>query len=664
MSAATHSSKLPPAYFVADVDDFVSVSEEVVLGQLAAHGSYSLEVTQRNAWVEEIRILRTALRGLAGRLFLEFDVPRIGSRIDAVLVTDVVVIPMEFKVGETEYRTADITQAWDYALDLKNFHKASHHAPICPILIATEAQLADAPWPNPADDGVYPPFLTNQQGLPGLLARICATFSKPAVDPDVWGNSPYYPTPTIIEAAQSLYGKHSVEAIARNDAGAKNLSETSAVLEQIIRRAAENQTKAIVFVTGVPGAGKTLVGLNVATRKRDKGSDHAVFLSGNGPLVRVLTEALARDEVTQTRQAGGRVSKSTAKQKIKAFIQNVHHFRDAGLRDIHPPADRVVIFDEAQRAWDHEMTARFMAQKKNVPGFAHSEPEFLISYMDRHDDWAVIICLVGGGQEIHTGEAGIASWLDAVRRHFPHWLIYLSAQLTDSEYAATGAIDRLDGVDGVHKLDELHLSVSMRSFRAEAVSKFVKTVLDCEIEAAQHLLTQVSGTYPIRVTRDLVRAKDWVRSQARGSERYGLVASSSAQRLKPHAIDVRVNVDPVHWFLSGSDDTRSSLFLEDAATEFQVQGLELDWACVSWDADLRFAGNGWEHCRFRGNRWTAIRQERAQNFLRNAYRVLLTRARQGMVIFIPRGDERDPTRRPTYYDATYEYLRRIGLSEL
>lgn len=637
---------------------------EAVLGHLAANGAYSVELTQRNAWVDEIVILRDALRGFRGRLFLEFDVPRIGSRIDAVLVTERVIVPMEFKVGEKEYRSADINQAWDYALDLKNFHKASHHAPIFPILIATAGRITAAPLPSPADDGVYPPSCTSKDGLRALLLSLQDEFSQDVLDPERWGESPYSPTPTIIEAAQSLYGKHSVEAIARNDAGAKNLAQTSTAIEKIIQEASESKAKAIVFVTGVPGAGKTLVGLNIATRKRNKGSDHAVFLSGNGPLVKVLSEALARDEVRRIRESGDRATKSHVRQKIKAFIQNVHHFRDAGLRDRLAPPDRVVIFDEAQRAWDHEMTARFMAQKKNVPGFIHSEPEFLISYMDRHEDWAVIICLVGGGQEIHTGEAGIATWLDAVREHFPGWQVHLSPHLTDSEYAASGALERLKESSRVQGLDALHLSVSMRSFRAESVSLFVKTVLDCEINAARSLFQQVSQSYPICITRELNQAKEWLRAKARGSERYGLVASSSAQRLKPHAIDIRVNVDPVQWFLNGPDDTRSSFFLEDAATEFQVQGLEVDWACVSWDADLRFSGNGWEHCRFRGNRWTHVRQPAAQQFLRNAYRVLLTRARQGMVIFVPRGDEQDPTRQPGYYDATYAYLRQIGVPEL
>jgi hypothetical protein len=276
----------------------------------------------------------------------------------------------------------------------------------------------------------------------------------------------------------------------------------------------------------------------------------------------------------------------------------------------------------------------------------------------------VIICLVGGGQEIHTGEAGIAEWLEAVRLQFPHWHVYVSPNLTDSEYAAQAALERLGLVASVVWDDRLHLATSMRSFRSENVSAFVKALLDCNIASAQTLLREVNQRYPIAVTRDLARAKAWTRGHARGSERYGLVASSQAQRLKPHAIDVRVNVDPVQWFLNDRHDTRSSFYLEDAATEFQVQGLELDWVCVTWDADLRRHADSWRYHSFRGDAWTSIHKEDRKRYLLNAYRVLLTRARQGMVIFVPPGDESDPTRTPAFYNDTYEYLTGLGVVEV
>ncbi|MCE9642070.1 MAG: DUF2075 domain-containing protein, partial [Betaproteobacteria bacterium] len=354
---------------------------------------------------------------------------------------------------------------------------------------------------------------------------------------------------------------------------------------------------------------------------------------------------------------------------VRAFIQNVHHFRDDTLRDPAPPDDHVVVFDEAQRAWDARQLASFMKRKKGRPGFTQSESELLLSALDRHVDWAVVVCLVGGGQEINTGEAGIGAWLESVRTAFPGWDVFISPHLTDSEYAATGALARLtesraktvpaprvDAKTVPARGDEaktvpapisaaemvagtlfapgtlttdpsLHLSTSMRSFRAEHVSRFVKALLDGEAESCCELLESFREQYPIVLTRSMRAARRWIRQQRRGTERAGLVASSSAQRLKPHAIDIRVNIDPVHWFLSPAKDTRSSLYLEDAATEFQVQGLELDWTIVTWDADLRWSGDDWSYHSFRGAKWTDVKKPERRQYLKNAYRVLLTRAR-------------------------------------
>jgi hypothetical protein len=387
-----------------------------------------------------------------------------------------------------------------------------------------------------------------------------------------------------------------------------------------------------------------------------------VFLSGNGPLVSVLQEALTRDEFKRTR---GDERKGAIRQKVKPFIQNVHHFRDEGVRNKEaPPFDHVVIFDEAQRAWDLAKTSDFMRRRKKIQDFKMSEPEFLIEYLDRHQEWAVIICLVGGGQEIHTGEAGIAAWLDAIRDGFQHWQVSISPDLVDSEYAAGHALALLESNPKVvvNRDKRLHLASSMRSFRSERVSAFVKALLDCDETQARKLFGDVSVRYPIALTRDLNRAKQWIRAHARGSERFGMVASSQAQRLKPHSIDVRVNVDPVQWFLNDRHDTRSSYYLEDAATEFQVQGLELDWMCVTWDADLRLhRPSAWHYHSFRGDKWTTVQKEDRRRYLLNAYRVLLTRARQGMVIFVPPGDDEDPTRKRAFYDGTFEYLHGLGL---
>lgn len=653
------------AYYAADVAKFIATTPDVILGNITANSDFAVDTSQRDAWVAQIKVLKAAIEGVEGKIFLEFNVPRIGSRIDAVLLSGPAIFVVEFKVGETKFKRDDVNQVWDYALDLKNFHKASHHAPIFPILVATHAPWSDTVLPVPHADYVSPPVQCNSKGLRQLIHAGLDHAAGDSFDTQKWGDSPYQPTPTIIEAAQALYAEHSVDAIARHDAGARNLKVTSRRVEELVEEARQYQRKIIIFVTGVPGAGKTLVGLNVATKKRDQTQPtHAVFLSGNGPLVDVLREALTRDEVARLRKRHDKTRKGVVAQKVKAFIQNVHHFRDAGLRELSAPSDRVVIFDEAQRAWDREMTSSFMRRKKNQPGFNQSEPEFLISYLDRHDDWAVVICLVGGGQEINRGEAGISAWLDAVKTTFPSWHVYVSPELTDSEYAAGRALDTLKGRANVVQDDSLHLAVSMRSFRAENVASFVKAILDCEGGKARDILIPISSRYPIALTRDLDIAKQWIRRHARGSERFGLVASSGAQRLKPHAIDIRVKTNPIHWFLNDSDDTRSSFYMEDAATEFQVQGLELDWVCMTWDADLRFARSEWKYHSFVGSKWTSVHKPDRQQYLRNAYRVLLTRARQGMVIFVPTGDSSDATRTPAHYDSTFEYLAGTGITVL
>ncbi len=488
------------------------------------------------------------------------------------------------------------------------------------------------------------------------------------VDVEVWERAPYQPTPTIVQAAQALYAQHSVEAISRSDAGAKNLQVTSRRIDEIVEEAKGKGRKVICFVTGVPGSGKTLVGLNQATQRREGvGKTHAVFLSGNGPLVAVLREALVRDEVAREKGAGRRVRKGEVGQKVKAFIQNVHHFRDEGVKTMGegtPPADRVVIFDEAQRAWNREMTTAFMKTKKGVKGFAFSEPEFLLGYMDRHRDWAVVICLVGGGQEINRGEAGIRAWLEAVRDGHPDWEVVVSPNLEEGEFGAGGVVPGLEGRKGVVRDTGLHLAVSMRSFRAENLSRWVRAVLDVEERTARELLAELRKQYPMALTRDLEKAKAWVRGKAGGTERYGMVASSKGARLKPDAIDVRVMVDPVHWFLNDQEDTRSSYYLEDAATEFDVQGLELDWALVAWDGDFRREGAGWGNWSFCGSSWDRIQKPERRMYQKNAYRVLLTRARQGMVIYVPEGSRTDPTRAPEYYDGTYAYLKEIGMEEI
>jgi DUF2075 family protein len=654
-------------YYSDTIKNFLNPSIDEVYGKIAQGSDFPVELSQRSAWLEEIDILRRVLAPYDGAVYFEYSIPRMGERIDVVLIIGSVIFVLEFKTGAKEFTAYAIDQVTDYALDLKNFHETSHDPLIAPVLIATRASgVLPIISMTPQNDKLLRPVRTNTEQLDEVIKNVLAFSGGEPIDWYEWRSGRYSPTPTIMEASLVLYRSHSVADISRSDASAINLSQTSDTISEIIQKTKARAQKAICFVTGVPGAGKTLVGLNIATKYIDKAdSHHSVFLSGNGPLVNILQEALARDMVSRTKARGGKIKKGEAKSRVKAFIQNVHHFRDECLVDEkNPPIDHVALFDEAQRAWNRAMTADFMQRKKKRSGFDASEPEFLISCLDRHPDWAVIICLVGGGQEINRGEAGITEWIESLMRRFPDWHVYISPRLTDSEYGAGDVLKRLESHRHVSHLESLHLSVSMRSFRAENVSLLVKQVLDLDTEGARATLDQLRDKYPVVITRDLARAKRWLKEQSRGTERYGIIVSSQAERLKPQAIDVKSPMDPIHWFLDGKEDVRSSYYLEDVATEFDVQGLELDWACITWDADFRYARSGWTHKSFCGDRWNNIKDEDRQKFQKNAYRVLLTRARQGMVIVVPAGDREDPTRDPAFYDPTYEYLNQIGFREI
>jgi Uncharacterized conserved protein (DUF2075) len=646
------------AYYSASSQVFLRDEPERILGVLTSEHHHALEEQQRWAWLQQISILKTAFSHCPeGRIFLEFYIPRMGKRVDAILIVGNIVFVIEFKAGASEHLASSFDQVEDYALDLKNFHEGSHTVPIVPVLISTKAEHQPAPMVHFSNDLVALPIGTNATDLTALITHICSANGFPPLDVNDWMAKAYKPTPTIIEAAQALYRTHSVSDISRSDAGAQNLRETSDSVSAVIDQARRNRTKTICFVTGVPGSGKTLAGLNMATRRSEEHHDeHAVFLSGNGPLVDVLREALARDKAQRDH-----VSKNTAQREVRSFVQNIHHFRDhyAGNDDI--PVEKVIVFDEAQRAWTRKQAASFMQRKRGQANFDVSEPEFLISVMDRHQDWCTVVCLVGGGQEINTGEAGISEWIVALESRFPTWEVHISPRMALPEYGSSYDVSTFLASSRVFPDEHLHLAVSMRSFRAEALSTFIGHILDGEPEAAAAAFETIKQVYPIRLTRNLDAAKDWLRIRARGSERFGLVASSGAQRLRPEGIHIKAEIDPVNWFLNGRADVRSSFYLEDVASEFAVQGLELDWVGVCWDGDLYNTGGKWNYQAFRGTKWQSVNDGFKRTYLKNAYRVLLTRARQGMIIFVPNGDISDRTRPPSFYDGTFEYLRRCGI---
>lgn len=654
------------AFYQSSVSNFLKSDNDKILGEINKNNySFETKIQQKNTWIKEIEILKRELKNLIdedSRILFEYVIPRMGKRIDNVILYENIIFLLEFKCGNNCYYSSDYDQVYDYALDLKNFHKESGDKLIVPILIATEA-----PSFNNSiviDNKVMGPLKCNEFGIGNLITNIVSSFKEESFSYDGWISSEYFPTPTIIEAAQALYTNHSVMDIARNDAGAKNLTLTTNALNEIISFSKQNHRKSICFVTGVPGAGKTLVGLNLGIQKSDLiKEDHAVFLSGNFPLVEVLQEALVRDKLKKMKDLNEKVNKSEVKRKTNAFIQIIHKYRDSYINNNNIPPEHVVIYDEAQRSWNSEKIADFMKNKKGIADFNYSEPEFLISTLDRHKDWAVVICLIGGGQEINDGEAGLPEWFKALRERFNYWDVYVSNNLKD-EYLIDNTWKDLIRDLNLKYVPDLHLSVSLRSFRSPHVSGFIKALLDNDLIKSKKLYSSIKENYPIKLTRNLDTAKKWVKDKSKGSEKYGLLATSGGLRLKAEGIFVKNKVNVANWFLNDKEDVRSCYALEDVITEFDVQGLELDYSIVAWDADLRMINGKWEYKKFRGSKWNNINKPDDRLYLKNSYRVLLTRSRQGMIIFIPKGSDSDATRAKVFYDGTYEYLKNIGIEEL
>lgn len=653
------------SYYSSDIKDFLKKSNEEILG-IMYENNVSAEITiqQSNTWEQEISILKKQLADFNnGRIIFEYTIPRMGKRVDVVFLHKNIVFLMEFKCGDNQYKISTYDQVYDYALDLRNFQKESHNKLLVPIMVSTKAPTEELMIKE--CDRIIEPIKCNAENIVYAIKKISSIYTEPDFDYLSWENSEYLPTPTIVEAAQALYRGHNVEDITRNDAGVENLTVTTDEINRIIEYSKMNHRKSICFITGVPGAGKTLVGLNIAIQRSDaKKGEHAVFLSGNYPLVTVLQEALARDKVEQEKNANKHITKSSALRTTAAFIQIIHKYRDSFIGNNNIPPERIAIFDEAQRAWTKEQISKFMKTKKGISNFYYSEPEFLISTMDRHKGWAVIICLVGGGQEINTGEAGLPEWFDSLRRAFPNWDVYVTPQLNDTEYRRDYTWEEMISGLNVNEVEKLHLSTSVRSFRTPDLASFIKAILDVDKQKAKDLLQRIKDKYPIVLTRDLSKAKEWVKAQCKGTMRYGLLASSGALRLKPEGIFVKNNISVANWFLNGKDDVRSSYYLEDVVTEFDIQGLELDYSIVSWDADFRFENNEWHYYNFSGAHWNNVNSEEKRIYRKNSYRVLLTRARQGMAIFVPKGNDLDKTRLTKYYDGVYNYLKSIGIFEI
>lgn len=650
------------SYYQNTTDKFLAEDNNSIFGQLAKNHQHDLEDQQKNAWLKQIEFLKSFLKDIQGNIYFEFSIPRMGKRVDNILIANNFIFVIEFKVGDKHYAKDAQYQTIDYCLDLLNFHEGSHGKTIIPILVATKAanETNDIKSAVRLDTCI----LCNVDSFESTLKTIFSTQTAiQTINVFDWENSTYKPTPTIIEAAQALYKGHNVQEISRSDSGAINLSRTSTAINEIIENTKTNKQKSICFLTGVPGAGKTLAGLNIANQrlKADE-SEHSVFLSGNGPLVDVLREALTRDSVETAKAKGEKLTRSNAEREAKAFIQNIHHFRDDNLNTDKAPIEKVVVFDEAQRAWQKEQVSKFMKTKKGIDDFEMSEPEYLISVMNRHEDWCTIICLIGGGQEINTGEAGVSEWIQSLKQKYPDWNVYYSDKILSEKTTYLNDEELLTWLQiNGNKVTDLHLAVSIRSFRSEKVSLLIQYILEKESEKAKIVFDSIKDNFPILLTRNLDNAKNWLRRKAKGTERIGIIASSGGRRLRADGIDVKNEIEPANWFLNDKDDVRASYYLEDIATEFDIQGLEIDFTCVAWDINLYY-NNGWNFQNFKGSKWQNINQDSAKNHLLNSYRVLLTRARQGMVIYIPEVDNKDATRPQEFYDTTFEYLKQCGLT--
>lgn len=664
-----------PAYYRSTLREFLQDDPSRIIGIIhqssSGSGFTDLKESQSRAWQSQLQILRKSALELCeqytdssewGVLF-EYPIPRRQKRIDVVLLARDIILCLEFKTGETKHQKSTARQVEDYALDLRDFHEGSRGRTIVPIAVTVRAERTTSEFGWDHDDFAKPVVRACAEDLTEKISVSVDQYSTSLDQMDIvaWDNAAYKPVPTIIEAAEALYAGHDVREIARSHADAQNLGATSHRLIELIQEAHSSHSKIICIVTGVPGAGKTLAGLNVAHDQavRSLTNGMGVFLSGNGPLVKIVSAAIAKDFKKKK-------GSDEAERTVSTFIQNVHSFiRDSLPRSV-PPNEHLIIFDEAQRAWDAEQCAKKIDRPE-------SEPELILSIMDRHPDWAVIVALVGGGQEINTGEAGLSEWGSAIQRRFPKWKVAVSPNALLS-----GQVDRMqqlfeDGQpSGIHVQAEqaLHLNVSLRSYKAEAVSKWVDAVVEGDSSRARQIWPNCTG-FHLALTRDLATARKWLQEHTRGERRSGLLASSGAMRLRAEGIELSSGFRQgnkklyVDWFLNDLDDIRVSNQLEVAATEYECQGLELDLTCVCWGGDLqRNIQGGWQMRKLIGPKWNNMKNARDQRYLLNSYRVLMTRAREGMIIWVPRGSSTDSTQDPAGFDRTAQFLVESGLQEV
>lgn len=677
------------AYFHASLGDFLNTNDDEIIGKLNKAGTdfASQWTITTTSWDSFILITKKAFEELIEinnsikhwNILLEYEIPRLSSRIDAVIIAEDLIFVIEFKYERTKYEAADIRQVEDYANDLVDFHLETKGRIVIPVLLAPQAKPIMQIRTLQVDSFIKPCLKVNALNFSQRIYDAYLDFhgySNLYIDSYKWEQSIYQPTPTIIHAAKLLFAGKKVETITKSGATKNDLKQTTDYLIKVINEARSENRKIVCFVTGVPGAGKTLVGLNVVHEKEEFGGmeTNTAYFSGNGPLINVLREALSRDhydrqiKLFNLKKIKTRPTQKESEREVKSKIQNLHLFIKDGIRKQTPPTERIVVFDEAQRCWNATQFSNKAKQNLNRERNPFvieekSEAELLFEFMNRHDGWSVIIALVGGGQEINTGEGGIAEWGKAIQTKYRNWEIHISEQLLsgDSSTAGQTLFDAIPENISIYKNNNLHLGISQRSFKANNLNTWVNAMISNDFEEASKLAQTINENYPLLITRDINRAKEWLRTKKSGNKRIGLVASSGGLRLKPYGIQVREIIDETMWFLNDEKDIRSSYYLEMVATEYKVQGLELDWVGICWDADLRRNETNWDFRNFSGTKWNKTNNSDEQQFLLNTYRVLLTRAREGIIVFVPEGDPNDETRLPELYDPIYKYLSLCGL---
>lgn len=664
-------------YYDSSIEDFVACKhpEDIVefLTESDEHSdSYQLHL-QKNAWANQVRILKKYLKDKKGYIIIEYVLSRLNMRIDVVLLMDNVIYSLEFKNNEVSFLDGDIDQASAYGYALKNFYEFNRDKYVVPILIATKAP--DSECSKSADLGIDKLFSlikTNENKMDQYIDQIRSKYGSEVIcneeEFNKFINSPFKPNPTIIQSARSIYMNNQVDEFFKFDAGEENLKITELTVEEIVKEAQTEKKKIICFVSGVPGAGKTLVGLDLAGKSRNGENNDlpaSVFFSGNGPLINVLTEALGRDALRQHPEKYS--SKYKAVNDVKVFIQDLHALKQEIISSKHQVVEEnVLIFDEAQRVWDKEQLKTWLEKKGADESFyGLSEADLLLNTF-KEKEWGVIVALVGLGQDIHNGENGLSVWFDSLLNTHNDWDIRLSKEIFNQ--TADDLYDYVESIMNCPRVVDcpgLYLKTCIRTPRARNLSDFSEALLNNEPEKAKKALEKFTN-YPICITRDLKNAEHFILNNKQRKERYGKLCSSNSKILRKnsHSFD---NIDNWHfanWMLdeSGRDSSNSLVF---AASEFNIQGLEIDWSLLGWDMDMYYANGEWHEQKMLTPKRFIESTEIQKKHILNSYRVLLTRARKGMIIYIPKaGEYEDKYGVSQFFDTTYEYLKSCGIIDI